>query len=298
MGRGENTSTVDLALDAAIGLPRPLPEAIISDDALARLQALAADGRTAREIAAALNEAGLTTSRGLAWQPMHVYKLARTGGVEISGRACVSQAAVDRLCQLYREELSLQEIADTLNQEGLVTATGRPWAVTTVSNALQRAAVKRLRNERSFSDEVIRRVIELRVADYSLDRIARALTEEGFETPLQGRWWPATVKTVIEIALKQPELTETEQAALSRKRTAGIWPKSDPRARVDRETVELIVSLRSQNDERGRPLTFQAIAEKLDDLGVATARAAEGWRASTVRAIWASAAKRLAPIST
>lgn len=288
MGRGDNTSQLDTQL----------PELIAKRGSTHRhaadlVREFAGTNMTAREIAARLNAAGIPTSRGLAWEPMHIYKLARTQGIPIKGRVAVAPEALTRLRDLYQQKLPLDQIVQLLNGEGFRTASGREWTVITLSNALQRAGVKRTRNERAFDEAVIKRVIELRVAGRSLDQIARILTDEGYHTPLDGRWWPATVKTVIEIARRRSDLSEKERAALEQRRTRGTWPKGNPRAKVARETVELILELRAERDEAGAPLTFQTIAEKLDALGIPTARAAEGWRASTVRAIWATAAERL-----
>jgi hypothetical protein len=258
------------------------------------LGSLAEQGLTAREIAERLNQAGCRTASGLLFEPMHVYKLARGHKIEIKGRPTLLKETLARLTSLYKEGIALGAIVELLNGEGHRTASGHPWTTVTLSNALQRTGVKRVRNEREFDDAVVRRVIELRISDMSLDRIARVLTEEGFETPLKGRWWPATVATVIEIARQLPGLTSAERQALDKRRAKGHWPKAEGRTRVDRETVEMIVSLRSQTDDNGDHPTFQEIAERLDAAGVPTARKAEAWRASTVRSIWASAEARLA----
>lgn len=285
MGRGGHTQAAVLQEQGFRG---------VFSSVIDLLRSLAEQGLTAREIAERLNEAGCRTASGLLFEPMHVYKLARSRRVEIKGRPTLNPETLERLKSLYEDGLALGSIVDVLNSEGHRTASGQEWTAVTLSNALQRAGVKRVRNEREFDDAVVRRVIELRMGDMSLDRIARVLSDEGFETPLKGRWWPATVATVIEIARQRPGLTNAEKAALGKRRAKGRWPKAEGRTRVDRETVELIVSLRSQLDENGDPLTFQEIAERLDAAGVPTARKAEGWRASTVRAIWASAEARLA----
>jgi hypothetical protein len=295
MGRGE-TQTGELSENLILSRQESTKDAGPKIDAIALVRALATSAQTAREIADELNGRGIPTTRGLNWEAMHVYKLARSNSIEIKGRATILPATLTRLCDLYQESRPLEEIVTILNSEGHTTASGKAWSIVTLSNALQRAGVKRTRNERKFDEKVIRRVIDLRLLDYSLDRIARVLTQEGLETPLKGRWWPATVKTVIDIARQRSGLNEQEKNALSKKRSAGSWPKANPRARVDKKTIELIVSLRQEKDEEGNLLTFQAIAEKLDEMNVPTAREAENWRASTVRAIFSSAPDRLSKL--
>lgn len=76
---GERVGTVPFGYRPAAGLARieadPAEQGILS-----RIQELRASGRTTREIAAALNDSGLTTRRGTAWRFQYVAQALRVAG--------------------------------------------------------------------------------------------------------------------------------------------------------------------------------------------------------------------------
>lgn len=188
---------------------------------------------------------------------------------------------------------TLPSIAEYLSSAGIPTLRGGSWRPSTVHAMLDQAGVER--QQAVFPLQTIKLVAGLRLAHHSLNEIADQLTDQGIDTPKGGRWWPATVRYLIERAVEDERLPANQRKALAKAHSEP--PKKKVKSekekgqlRVPEDLVGRIVSLRaSAHPDTGKPYTMQQIADLLNKEGVATVRGGKRWYQTTVQSVLARA---------
>ena len=146
----------------------------------------------------------------------------------------------------------------------------RWWAATA------NASTRQLR----FSREAVERIIELKRAGHGLQRIGEILTDEGFATPLGGRWWPGTVRKALINEAAAGDVSAAKALAMRAERVLGRY--GGLRAAAADVSDDIV---RLHLDER-QP--SHRIAEILDANHVPTTRGGRQWHQSTVRSVLSS----------
>lgn len=191
---------------------------------------------------------------------------------------------IDRIRELKDSEpgITLERIAAILNQEGLTSPGGGQWWPSSVSTAMHRAGIDSSRP--TFSDEALDRILELRSPEINmgLAEIGETLAAEGVATPSGGRWWPATVRRVLENAAK--EGNKRAGQALERHGKRKTAPVYQGRRATDPAVLTRIVDMR-----KNRGMALHEIADILTQEGVPTTRGGRRWWQSTVRSALATA---------
>jgi hypothetical protein len=192
-----------------------------------------------------------------------------------------SAAVLDRIRALKEENprVTLEQIAATLNSEGLSSPGGGNWWPSNVSTAMQRAGIETARA--GFSDDALDRILKLRGPDggMGLSEIGETLTNEGVLTPNGGRWWPATVRKALQNLADTPDDPRADKArqALSahgKRKTEAVY---QGRRKTDEAILDRIVSMRRSGT------ALHEIADILTEEGVPTTRGGRRWWQSTVR---------------
>ena len=191
---------------------------------------------------------------------------------------------IDRIRELKdtAPSITLERIAAILNQEGLASPGGGQWWPSSVSTAMHRAGLDSSRP--TFSDEALGRILELRSPkiNMGLAEIGETLTSEGVATPSAGRWWPATVRRVLENAAKEGDKRAAQALECHGKRKTA--PVYQGRRATDPNVLARIVDMRKNHG-----LALHEIADVLTAEGVPTTRGGRRWWQSTVRSALASA---------
>jgi len=127
--------TIDKA--RAARKPAPTPTEVI-----AMLQKHREDGKTLREIAAAVNALGLRAPSGKQWHAGSVRAALCSNGLPLTPRpkTAAPVETCEQVRELHQQGKSLRQIAATLNELGLKTPSGAQWHASSVRAALQRAA--------------------------------------------------------------------------------------------------------------------------------------------------------------
>lgn len=187
------------------------------------------------------------------------------------------------------EGLTTPAIAEALTAAGIPTARGGTWRPSTVHAILDKAKVER--RQPVFDLNTILDIVEMRVNDgKSLNEIADWLESEGIPTPKGGRWWPATVRYILERAEEDKRVPKKVRTALSKvavspkqKLKVKQSPGEKGKLRVDEDLQDRIVALRNSIDpDSGKEFTMQKIADILNEEGVPTARGGRKWYQTTV----------------
>jgi hypothetical protein len=194
--------------------------------------------------------------------------------------------SVNRIRELKEENprITLEQIASTLNAEGLTSSGGGQWWPSSISSAMQKAGIETARA--GFSDESLDRILELRAPGVAmgLAEIGETLAREGILTPNGGRWWPATVRKALQnlAATASDPRAPAAKAAVEtpgKRKTANVY---QGKKSTDPAILARIVSLRQE----GTPL--HEIADILTAEGVPTTRGGRRWWQSTVRSALAA----------
>lgn len=176
--------------------------------------------------------------------------------------------------------ITLSRIAAQLNEEEIASPGGGKWWPSTVATELGRMGLDSSRQ--TFSDSALGRILELKSPEVAmgLAEIGETLTREGIPTPQGGKWWPATVRKVLENAAQDGNTRATEALERPANRKIGQYGggKVTPDAILGR-----IVELRRAGT------ALHEIAEILTKEGVPTTRGGRRWWQSTVRSALAAA---------
>lgn len=192
--------------------------------------------------------------------------------------------ALGLIAWLREQNESLPSIAQYLTSAGIPTLRGGVWRPSTVHAMLDQAGVER--KQAVFSLQTIKLVVGLRLAGKSLNDIADELESQSIPTPKGGRWWPATVRYVLERAIEDERLPEAQRKQVA---AAHVEPSAKPKKqgekgklRVPDELVERIVEMRFNAEA---PMTMQQIADALNAEGIPTVRGGKKWYQTTVSSV-------------
>jgi hypothetical protein len=108
---------------------------------------------------------------------------------------CPKKAIRSMVSEWIREEKTLREMADLLNQQGLTTHTGKMWTHALVAYAFKDLFEANKTNPAQVSAPL--RAKELRDRGWTLDAIAHALNDEGFSTLRGGAYSSGTVHHLL-----------------------------------------------------------------------------------------------------
>ena len=176
--------------------------------------------------------------------------------------------------------ITLSRIAAQLNEEQIPSPGGGKWWPSTVATELGRMGLNSSRQ--TFSDSALGRILELRSPEVAmgLAEIGETLSAEDIPTPQGGKWWPATVRKVLENAAKDGNKRATEALERPTRRKTGQYGggKVTPDAILGR-----IVEMRRKGT------ALHEIAEILNQEGVPTTRGGRRWWQSTVRSALSAA---------
>jgi len=195
--------------------------------------------------------------------------------------------AIERIRELKEgnPRITLEQIASTLNAEGLNSPGGGQWWPSSISAAMQKAGIETARA--GFSDDALDRILELRSPKVAmgLAEIGETLSREGVPTPNGGRWWPATVRKALQnlAAHSSDPRAKAAQEALDtpgKRKTATVY---QGKKRTDPAILDRIISLRREGT------ALHEIADILTSEGVPTTRGGRRWWQSTVRSALAAA---------
>lgn len=146
-----------------------------------------------------------------------------------------------------------------------------------------------------FSDEALARIVELRVRDrLGHDEIGRVLEAMGIATPTGGRWWPGTVRWVLQQAAGQGNADAKEALAVRAARRVGTYKALHS---TPPDVVERIQTLRSEGmslQEIGEMLKVERILSAARAAAAGSADSATQHVLAAGRDFWHRAAAQLA----
>jgi 3-deoxy-D-arabino-heptulosonate 7-phosphate (DAHP) synthase len=193
--------------------------------------------------------------------------------------------ALGLISWLRAQNESLPSIAQYLTSAGIPTLRGGVWRPSTVHAMLDQAGIER--QQAVFPLQTIKLVVGLRLAGKSLNEIADELQKQTIATPKGGRWWPATVRYVIERAIEDERLPEAQRKQVADSHFEPSAPKAKKtgekgKLRVPDDLVDRIVGMRNSLDN---PMTMQQIADALNAEGIPTVRGGKRWYQTTVQSV-------------
>lgn len=182
--RETQSTRVDVTLHSGTVLERHLygPR-----DRRGAMEALAAQGHNAQEIAAELNRRHIFNMYGRPFDAKHLKRvLAYRKGPRARDRRFEEKAALDLLRTLWQDGLPQSEIAERMNAQGLHTGEGRAWTVWAV---LYWAKRLRLARRCQIVREALRGPLtELIEAGWDDRAIAEGFNARGLVTYSRRRW--------------------------------------------------------------------------------------------------------------